>query len=592
MASLFVFQGNDQGARFELEADELSLGRDVSNGIQLHDTEVSRKHAEIRRRGRTFAIVDLASSNGVFVNGEQVESRDLATGDEVRLGRTLLLFTGHGEDSTSDLADKVDIVQRPDVEDRSRIVHSVKQVDGGRPLAEDLGDSSTPWLARARGNLQVMYRTALAVSHTLDIDQLLERIMQLIFEWVEADRGCIMLLDAAGSRLTPKVRRDRKGHRGEERITISRTILDYVMEHNEGVLTSDARQDDRWDGAASILQMGIREAICVPMRGRYSMVGVIYIDTSTSGGRWVQQGGLDSGAADRSGADKFTEEHLKLMVAIAHQAALAIEDTRHYSAMVQAERLAAVGQTIAALSHDVKNILQGIRGASWLIKEGLSRHDEAMIAKGWGFVEKHQERISNMVLDMLTFSKEREPDRAPANMNEVTREVIELMRSRAEEKGVELAFLPAPNLPLLVFDAEGMTRAILNIVTNALDACDGDDAEEDAIPLSPGKVRVEVEFDAGSKQLRVIVTDNGAGIPADRLDDIFSLFVSHKGSRGTGLGLAVSQKIVQEHGGRIHVRSQPGLGSRFSIEIPACPDSPLAIDVVTLTGEGKVSADG
>ena len=144
------------------------------------------------------------------------------------------------------------------------------------------------------------------------------------------------------------------------------------MERNEGVLTSDARQDDRWDPAASILQAGIREAICVPMQGRYDVVGVIYIDTSTSPQEVIQHGR----------ATKFKEDHLKLMIAIAHQAALAVEDTRYYSAMVQAERLAAVGQTIATLSHHIKNILQGIRGGSYLIEMGLSDDDPSVVAQG------------------------------------------------------------------------------------------------------------------------------------------------------------------------------------------------------------------
>ncbi len=194
------------------------------------------------------------------------------------------------------------------------------------------------------------------------------------------------------------------------------------------MLTSDAREDNRWNPAASILQMGVREAICVPMQGRYNTVGVIYIDTSTSPQRLIQQGG----------ATKFNEEHLKLMIAIAHQAALAVEDTRYYSAMVQAERLAAVGQTIATLCHHIKNILQGIRGGSFLIKEGLSQHNEAMVGKGWEFVEKNQERISHLVLDMLTFSKEREPELMPSNLNQVVADVIELMAARAQERGVEL----------------------------------------------------------------------------------------------------------------------------------------------------------
>ena len=313
-----------------------------------------------------------------------------------------------------------------------------------------------------------MYRTALAVSHTLDIDQLLHRIMEMIFEWVEADRGCMMLVDLQTDELCPKVSRHRR-RAGEEkqRLEISRTILDYVMEHREGVLTSDAREDQRWDSAASIVKMGVREAICVPMQGRYGVVGVIYIDTYTAPGRIVQ-----------GPADKFTEEHLKLMVAIAHQAALAVEDTSYYSAMVQAERLAAIGQTIASLSHHIKNILQGIRGGSYLIEEGLKSQDSDVVRKGWTIVEKNQEKISNLVLDMLTFSKEREPDLVPANLNELVSDVVELMLARASEAEVTLQANLQDALPEMLFDPDLLHRAVLNVVTNAIDACEKRAARE------------------------------------------------------------------------------------------------------------------
>jgi signal transduction histidine kinase len=555
--SLFVFRGNDQGVRFELDEDSTSLGRDSSNTIQLHDTEVSRRHALVRRLGKTFSITDLGSSNGTFVNGGRVEAHELASGDEVQLGSTQMLFTGTvGGESSGDLAEKIDIITRHQPDDHSRIVRSMSQEEGSRIF--DLGSegSQSPWLARARSNLQIMYRTALAVSHTLEIDQLLNRIMQLIFEWVEADRGCIMLVNAETKKLEPQVRLNRGGVNSEERITISKTILDYVMDHNEGVLTSDAREDNRWDPAASILQLGIREAICVPMQGRYNTVGVIYIDTSISPQRLIQQGG----------AAKFNEEHLKLMIAIAHQAALAVEDTRYYSAMVQAERLAAVGQTIATLSHHIKNILQGIRGGSFLIKEGLQHHNESMVCKGWEFVEKNQERISNLVMDMLTFSKEREPELMAADLNQVAADVVELMQSRARERGVELNFAPAADMPSLTFDPEGLHRAVLNVVTNAIDACDKENTGQEG---SAGRVNVWTEFQAASGLARIIVEDNGDGIEPEDLEAIFSLFVSRKGSRGTGLGLPVSEKIMKEHGGRIVVESQLGKGSRFMLELPA-----------------------
>jgi signal transduction histidine kinase len=549
--SLFVIRGADQGTRFELDRPAVGIGRDSSNAVQLHDTEVSRRHAEILRADDTYTVTDLDSSNGTFVNGQRVSQQRLESGDHLQIGRTLMLFTRPSDESDDDAGERIDISVEQDDRDKSRIIHSVTQEESSRLFDPATTTYQDTWLARARSNLQIMYRTALAVSHTLDIDQLLQRIMELIFEWVEADRGCIMLLDAQTKSLDRKAFRSRASSGSKETIRISKTILDYVMERGEGVLTSDARQDDRWNPAASILQMGIREAICVPMQGRYDVVGVIYIDTSTPPQDAIQQGQTN----------KFTEDHLKLMVAIGHQAALAVEDTRYYSAMVQAERLAAVGQTIATLSHHIKNILQGIRGGSYLIEMGLSDHDESLIGKGWNIVEKNQAKISTLVMDMLTFSKEREPDLQPAQINQVVADAVELLQSRAEERNVELRWTPAENLPTLIFDPEGMHRAVVNVVTNAIDAAS--EAE------TPGLVEVLTEYSAEEAQLRVIVDDNGSGIPPEHLETLFNPFVSHKKGRGTGLGLAVSKKILSEHGGRILVDSVPGSGSRFTLELAA-----------------------
>src|SRR5205814_7849532 len=142
--------------------------------------------------------------------------------------------TDADERTEQPLAHGVDIVGTAAVEG-SRIVKSVSHEPGSQLFAAEPTDS--PWLAAARSNLQLMYRTALAVSHTLDIDQLLARIIDMIFEWVEADRGCIMLVDHETGGLTPAVSRNRKGIEAGERIAISRTILDFVLERKEGVVT-------------------------------------------------------------------------------------------------------------------------------------------------------------------------------------------------------------------------------------------------------------------------------------------------------------------------------------------------------------------
>jgi signal transduction histidine kinase len=133
------------------------------------------------------------------------------------------------------------------------------------------------------------------------------------------------------------------------------------------------------------------------------------------------------------------------------------------------------------------------------------------------------------------------------------------MQSRAEELGVQLEWHAADNIPPVMIDPEGIHRAVLNIVTNAIDASEG---------AVDARVIVKTEWDAEKSMARISVTDNGIGIEEADIPSIFQIFASTKGSRGTGLGLPVSQKIIREHGGRIAVISQRGHGSTFSIELP------------------------
>ncbi|MFM8707034.1 MAG: ATP-binding protein [Planctomycetia bacterium] len=544
MPSLFVIQGRNRGARYDLANHEgaLSIGREAGNFVQLEDNEVSRRHAEIRRVGEGFVVGDLKSSNGTWLNNRKIERAELSSGDHIQVGRTILVYSRDGADEA--VEGMVDIVPASHAADGSRIVRTAHDADAEGPQRDDTNDR---WLARARSNLQVMYRTALAVSHTLDIDELLGRILQLVFEWVEADRGCIMLLDPESKQLRTKARRDRRVGQTTS-MAISRTILDYVLDRGEGVITSDAQDDDRFSGGNSVVRTGVREAICVPMQGRYGTVGVIYVDTT-----------IPLGDAIELGQRQFTDEHLKLLVAIGHQAALAVEDTTYYSAMVQSERLAAVGQTIATLSHHIKNILQGIRGGSYLVDMGLENDDLAVIRKGWDIVNRNQNKISSLVMDMLSFSKEREPDPVPSDLVALVTDIVETVQQRAAEIGATIDWSPPADVPRLLFDPEALSRAILNVVTNALDA-----VEEKA----GAKVTIRVSCDAEADRARVTVGDNGAGMTAETLAEIFNLFVSTKGARGTGLGLTVSRKILREHGGDIHVTSRPGEGSTFVLEFP------------------------
>ena len=472
-----------------------------------------------------------------------------------------------------DAAHGIDIVLKSQ-EDGSRIVSSLSRSGSdSQVLVGPPGESESD------RSLEVMYLTAIAVGRTDDLNELLNRILTLVFDWVDADRGCVMLRDPETRLLQPAARCDRAGLDAEDRrISISHTILDFVLEKKEGVRTSNARADSRFDAAASIVQAGVREALCVPLQGRYDIVGAIYVDTYTSPGKLLESGHQL----------KFTDDHLRLITAIGHQAALAIEDTFYYSALVQSERLAAMGQTIATLSHHVKNILQGIRGGSYLIEAGLKRDDTDAVRKGWGIVDRNQDRISNLVMDMLTFSKEREPELVKADLNETVRDVVELMQTRAGEMDVLLGQHLDESIPEARFDQDGMHRAILNLVTNAIDATaaaskNNENHEQEPEPngneseAHQGKVFVSTAYD-DLDGWTVDVVDNGPGVAEEDREKIFSMFESRKGMRGTGLGLPVSAKIMREHGGAIEVRDgEHGAGICFRLKLP--PDSPPTSDL-------------
>lgn len=548
-ATLLVIQGADQGLRFELDGSEVSLGRGAMNPIRLRDDEVSRMHATLHydEASRAFVLTDCRSSNGTFVNGESIRSRALSGGEQITVGRTAILFQLISADQSASPSQHLEIFVGDDVRDRSSIISEVSQEVGQQLLRDATSAIRSSSTEQSLANLQALYRiTEETVAPTPSLDQLLNRILELTIEVVGADRGCVLVNDPRTAQLEPRAFCYRRGFTVDRPMPVSRSIVDYVRHRGQGVRTSDAPRDQRFS-QQSIVQVGIREAMCVPMQGRYELMGVIYLDTTTP---------ADELPRVAPNGHRFTEDKLRLLTAIGRQTALAVEDHRFQEAFLKAERLAAVGQTIAIMSHHIKNILQGVRGGSYLIDMGLKKHDEELIGKGWRIVEKNQDRIYHLVMDMLTYSAERKPVLQRANVNDVVRDVCELAESLAAEGQVELTCQLSDDLPESAFDPEGLHRAVLNIVTNAIEALDG---------IEGGKVTVATSFHPSSDEIVIAVSDNGPGIPAAQQAMLFNLFESTKGARGTGLGLAVSQKILREHGGDIFVESREGAGATFRL---------------------------
>jgi len=226
---------------------------------------------------------------------------------------------------------------------------------------------------------------------------------------------------------------------------------------------------------------------------------------------------------------------------------------------IEAERLAAVGQTVAGLAHGIKNLIMGLEGGMYVVNSGLRGDNEERVLQGWRMLEEDITRISSFVKEFLEFAKGRQPRVQMIQPNDIARVVVDRYRERAGRSGVELRLDPG-ELGEAPMDEDGLHTCLTNLVLNAIDACVMSTKEACHVVLSTREQDGVLSFE---------VTDDGCGMDYDIKQKVFTNFFSTKASgQGTGLGLLTTRKIVQEHGGRVSFESAEGEGSTFRIEFP------------------------
>ncbi len=230
--------------------------------------------------------------------------------------------------------------------------------------------------------------------------------------------------------------------------------------------------------------------------------------------------------------------------------------------LLEAERLAAVGETVAGLAHAIKNVATGLRGGAFVLEKGMELNNDKYLSQGWDMVKGDVGRMSNMALDLLNYAKEREPDYELCDPNEPVEEVFHLMLPHARECGVTVELNLDKRLRDAWLDPEGIHRCLLNLVTNAIDACRDTESSKRA-----GKVVLQSLKNKGYA-VEYKVVDNGCGMDEETRARVFQSFFSTKGSRGTGLGLMITKKIIDEHGGVVEFESEEGKGTTFVIRLP------------------------
>jgi signal transduction histidine kinase len=227
----------------------------------------------------------------------------------------------------------------------------------------------------------------------------------------------------------------------------------------------------------------------------------------------------------------------------------------------EAERLAAVGETVAGIAHGVKNVLMALEGGMYAVNTGIAQGDDERVARGWAMLEENVRRISHFVKEFLDFAKGRVAEVRLTDPLAPARAVTDLYAARAADAGVQLAVNLQTNLAPAPLDPDGIHTCLANLVSNAIDAC---------LASEPGRpFVVTLSCREANDTIVYEVEDNGQGMDYEISKQVFSKFFTTKGSdRGTGLGLLTTKRIVHQHGGRISFTSAEGRGSAFRIELP------------------------
>jgi len=230
--------------------------------------------------------------------------------------------------------------------------------------------------------------------------------------------------------------------------------------------------------------------------------------------------------------------------------------------LIEAERLAAVGETVAGLSHTIKNITGGLDGGMFVLGKGIELEDAAYLKQGWELVRGNVDRIKTLSLDLLNFAKTDRLEYRQVNPEQPAREVFDLMRSRAQDQGMDLILDIAAGLAPTQMDPVGIHQCLLNLVTNSIDACVDTEPADGAQRIT---LSVRPLTDGG---ICYQVADTCCGMDERTKARLFQRFFTTKGERGTGIGLMLTRTIVHRHNGTIDVTSQPGKGACFTINLP------------------------
>lgn len=529
---------------YRIDRFPATIGRHPTNDIELPYDSISRFHARLDLKDRELTILDLRSSNGTSVNGEKIEVATLKDGDLLALGGIELTLVLESDPQDSESQDSR-VESKTSVHftgDEHSVVKSVVEAD----LSDETSDISTLHrkalegvsLERARDRLSTFYKLQEILRSTNEEKSLFRKVLNLLFEVLPVDRGVILTRDVEDSSLfNPVAVQVKENLRDNREIGISKTILTRCLKDRVAILTQDAADDSRFKKAESVAARQMRSVMCVPLISHHNVFGFIQLDTS-------------------SASRNYDEEDLAFLANLAVEVGLQLHNLRMIREQIMSERMAAIGQTITGMAHNIKNVLLLSKGGMDLMEQRIKEKDVDALQDTWSIVKRGMDRINVMVKDMLDYSRTREVEKSKLQVNDLLRELKETFAEEMAKRGVQCKLDLDEKCPVAMLDADGLDKALVNLLINAIEEC----------PEGEGKIRLRSQYHSDGC-LILEVTDNAGGIPADVLPRIFFPFFTTKGSKGSGLGLAMTKKFVEDMGGRIEVQTKEGAGTTFRITL-------------------------
>jgi signal transduction histidine kinase/pSer/pThr/pTyr-binding forkhead associated (FHA) protein len=527
--------GNEE---FKLRPAKTSIGRGGGNDIVLAHYSVSRYHALIEMVDGRYEVADLGSLNGSYVNEERIERAPLADGDLVRFGSLQFSFTDRATPqrdlTTENLLDELLA--------EARSLGQSGTVDGGlngalAALEEKIERTlrrNAKLVDRNTRKLATLYEASKVLNFIFDQEQLLERMIELAVSVMRGDSGFVMLYDQAGE-LRQVAGRGLEAT-GEAALVYSKSVAREAASTGRPILTGDALSDERFKMEQSVIDLGIRSVVCVPVKDKEQKVlGVIYV-------------------GDQKRTRSFAPEDVELLEAFANHAAIAIENARLYQGIRRSERLSAVGQMAAALIHDLKSPMTSVRGYAELVAESSS---DPRVQRYAGAIMQEIDRFVAMTQEILAYARgESEPLRAERiGLAEFLDQCLERQREALAREGIGVV-VDLDWDGELWGDRARLQRVVDNVIRNAREALEsGGQLQIRAARLTPALVRLSF-------------ADNGRGMPVEIARTVFEPFVTYGKERGTGLGLAIVKKIVEEHRGAVEIQSTVGQGTTVLIDLP------------------------